>query len=119
MRPEDALKAATDAAAERRAQGGYAEPPGAGAIEPLDQVTRAQLLEWALVEPDLSKLRSTRRAGAPITWVKRQLLRGLQQYHNEINYQQTRFNIHVLRKLLELEDRVERLEREAAERREG
>jgi hypothetical protein len=108
MKPEDALDAATAAAAERRAQGGYAD---------MDQITRAQLLEWALVDPDLTKLRSTRRAGAPITWVKRQLLRGLQQYHNEINYQQTRFNIHVLRKLLELEDRVEHLERRAAERR--
>ncbi len=51
------------------------------------------------------------RGGAPITWVKRMLLRGLQQYHNEVNYQQTRFNIHLLRKLIELEDRVERLER--------
>lgn len=119
MKPEDAIRAATEAAAERRAQGGYAEADGVGAIEPLDQVTRAQLLEWALVEPDLTKLRSTRRGGAPITWVKRQLLRGLQQYHNEINYQQTRFNIHVLRKLLELEDRVEHLEREAHRRREG
>lgn len=107
------MPAAAEAAAARRAAGGYVEPAGAGAIEPLDQVTRAQLLEWALVEPDLSKLRSTRRGGAPITWVKRLLLRGLQQYHNEVNYQQTRFNIHVLRKVLELEDRVERLEAEA------
>jgi hypothetical protein len=106
------LDAATAAAATRRADGGYVEPEDVGAIEPLDQVTRAQLLEWALVEPDLTKLRSTRRGGAPITWVKRQLLRGLQQYHNEVNYQQTRFNIHVLRKVLELEDRIDRLERD-------
>ena len=119
MRPDEALEVAAAAAAKRRAEGGYAEPEGVGAIEPLDQVTRAQLLEWALVEPDLSKLRSTRRGGAPSTWIKRQLLRGLQQYHNEINYQQTRFNIHVLRKMLELEDRVERLEEEAARRRDG
>jgi len=83
---------------------------GAVRIEPLDQVSRAQLLEWALIEPDVSKMRSTRRGGKPITWVKRLLLRGLQQYHNEVTYQQTRFNIHVLRKLLELEERVERLE---------
>lgn len=108
MRPEEALEAAR-ARARRRA---YAEPPEGLSIEPLDQVTLAQLLEWALVEPDLSKLRSTRRFGGPITWLKRMLLRGLQQYHNEVLYQQTRFNIHLLRKLLELEDRLERLERE-------
>ena len=105
-RPEDALDAARAEAARRD----YSEPAGPLRIEPLDQVTRAQLLEWALVEPDLSKLRSTRRFGGPITWVKRMLLRGLQQYHNEVLYQQTRFNIHLLRKLLELEERVERLE---------
>ncbi len=110
MRPEDALAAAMAEAERRRAAGGYAEAGGAVRIEPLDQVSRAQLLEWALIEPDLTKMRSTRRAGAPITWVKRLLLRGLQQYHNEVTYQQTRFNIHVLRKVLELEERVERLE---------
>jgi hypothetical protein len=112
MKPEDALAAAMAEAERRRAAGGYAEPEGAVTIEPLDQVTRAQLLEWALIEPDLTKMRSTRRAGAPITWVKRMLLRGLQQYHNEVNYQQTRFNIHVLRKMIELEERVERLEKD-------
>ncbi len=115
MRLEDALAAALAEAERRRSSGGYAEPEGPARIEPLDQVTRAQLLEWALIEPDLTKLRSTRRGGAPITWVKRMLLRGLQQYHNEVTYQQTRFNIHLLRKLLELEERVERLEQSSSE----
>ena len=114
MRPEDALTAARAEVERLKAMGRYAEPGEGLHVEPLDQVTRAQLLEWALIEPDLSKLRSTRRGGAPITWVKRQLLRGLQQYHNEINYQQTRFNIHVLRKVLELEDRIEQLEQRDA-----
>jgi hypothetical protein len=112
MNPEEALAEARRRAADIRAAGGYAEIEDDLRIEPLDQVTRAQLLEWALIEPDITKLRSTRRMGRPITWVKRMLLRGLQQYHNEVTYQQTRFNIHVLRKLLELEDRVERLERD-------
>jgi hypothetical protein len=112
MNPEEALAEARRRAAEIRAAGGYAEIEDDLRIEPLDQVTRAQLLEWALIEPDITKLRSTRRMGRPITWVKRMLLRGLQQYHNEVTYQQTRFNIHVLRKLLELEDRIERLERD-------
>jgi hypothetical protein len=112
MNPEEALAEARLRAAEIRAAGGYEELEDDLRIEPLDQVTRAQLLEWALIEPDITKLRSTRRMGWPITWVKRMLLRGLQQYHNEVTYQQTRFNIHVLRKLLELEDRIERLERD-------
>src|SRR5688500_9613847 len=101
MRPEDALAQARAEVERLKAAGRYLESPEGLEIEPMDQVTRAQLLEWALLEPDLSKLRSTRRGGAPITWVKRLLLRGLQQYHNELNYQQSRFNIHVLRKLLE------------------
>ena len=111
MKPEDALAQARAEVERLKAAGRYLEPPDGLRIEPLDQVTRAQLLEWALIEPDLSKLRSTRRAGAPITWLKRMLLRGLQQYHNEVTYQQSRFNIQVLRKVLELEDRIEQLER--------
>ena len=109
-KPEDALAEARAEVERLKALGRYGEPAEGLTIEPLDQVTRAQLLEWALIEPDLTKLRSTRRLGAPITWVKRMLLRGLQQYHNEVTYQQTRFNIHVLRKVLELEDRIEKLE---------
>jgi len=111
MKPEDAVAAARAEVARRKAEGGYAESGGELTIEPMDQVSRAMLMEWALVEPDMDKLRSTRRLGGPITWLKRLLARGLQQYHNEVNYQQTRFNIHVLRKLIELEDRVERVER--------
>jgi hypothetical protein len=114
-RPEEAIAAARAEVERLRAAGGYVEPGGALHIEPLDQVTRAMLLEWALIEPDLTKLRSTRRFGRPITAAKRLLLRGLQQYHNEVGYQQTRFNIHVLRKVIELEDRIERLERDRAE----
>ena len=112
MRPEDAPAAAMAEAERRRAVGGYAEPEGPLRIEPVDHVTRAQLLEWAVIEPDLANVRSTRPRGAPITWLKRMLLRALQQYHNEVNHQQTRFNLHVLRTLLELEERVERLENE-------
>jgi hypothetical protein len=110
-RPEDALAEARAEVERLKALGRYGEAAAGLTVQPLDQVTRAQLLEWALIEPDVSNLRSTRRAGAPITWVKRMLLRGLQQYHNDVLYQQSRFNIHVLRKVLELEDRIEKLER--------
>jgi hypothetical protein len=111
MTPEEALAAARAEVERLKAAGGYGEPGEGLRIEPLDRVTHAQLLEWALIEPDVSKLRSTRRGGAPVTWLKRQLLRGLQQYHAELTFQQTRFNIHLLRKLLELEERLDALER--------
>ena len=63
MRPEDAIAAARAEVERLKAAGGYAEPPEGRRIEPVDRVTGAQLLEWALIEPDLAKLRSTRRAG--------------------------------------------------------
>ena len=111
MRPEEAIAAARAEVDRLKAAGRYAEPRGGLTVAPTDRVSRAQLLEWALIEPDVSELRSTRRAGAPITAVKRLLLRGLQQYHNELLAEQTRFNIHVLRRLLELEERLDELER--------
>ena len=112
MRPEDAIAAARAEVERLKAAGGYREDAAAGLdIAPIDRVTQAQLLEWALIEPDLSKLRSTRRAGAPITWAKRTLLRGLQQYLNELTFQQSRFNIHLLRKVFELEERLDELEK--------
>ncbi len=111
-KPEDAVAAARAELERLRAAGRYGEPEGGLTVEPTDRVSRAQLLEWALIEPDLSELRSTRRGGAPITAVKRLLLRGLQQYHNELIAEQTRFNIHVLRRLFELEDRLDELEQQ-------
>jgi hypothetical protein len=113
VKPEDAPAQARREVERIKAAGGYAEQDASSLrIEPLDRITQAQLLEWALIEPDLSKLRSTRRFGAPITWVKRLLLRGLQQYHNELTFQQSRLNIQLLRRVLELEERIEELERD-------
>jgi hypothetical protein len=111
VKPEDAVAHARAEVERLKELGHYGEPADGLRIEALEEVSRAQLLEWALIEPDISKLRSTRRGGAPITWVKRMLLRGLQQYHNELTSQQTRFNIHLLRRVLELEDRIEKLEK--------
>jgi hypothetical protein len=116
MRPEEAQARAREEVARIKAAGGYQEgDPGALRIAPIDRVTQAQLLEWALIEPDPSKLRSTRRYGAPITWTKRMLLRGLQQHLNEVLFQQSRFNIQLLRRVLELEERIEQLEKQPAE----
>jgi hypothetical protein len=105
MKPEDAVDAARAAAAGR----GDALPPGM-TIEPTERVSIEQLMEWAAIEPDPDLMRSTRRLGAPITWVKRQLVHVLRQYLRELQSQQTRFNLNVLIRLAELEDRVARLE---------
>jgi len=105
MRPEDALPAARAAAAARD------DPLPAGmSIEPTERVSIEQLMEWANIEPDVDLMRSTRKLGAPITWVKRQLVHVLRQYLRELQSQQTRFNLNVVIRVAELEDRVARLE---------
>ena len=63
-------------------------------------------MEWAAIEPDIELMVSTRRLGAPITWFKRKVIHFLRQYFRELNSQQTRFNLNVLIRLAELEDRV-------------
>lgn len=110
MRPEEALAAARAEVARRRARGEpavvAAEDIGAG-----ERVTRERLLEWALIDPDPSLVRSTRPLGAPITWVKRGLVRALRQYHGEAHAQQTRFNLHMVAAWTDLDARVAALER--------
>ena len=108
MRPEEALAAARAAAAERD----DALPPGT-TIEPTERVSIEQLMEWANIEPDVDLMRSTRKLGAPITWAKRQLIHVLRQYLRELQSQQTRFNLNMIIRLAELEDRVTRLEERA------
>lgn len=117
MKPEDAVERARRSAAEARARGEYAQDLRGFGVAPTDRVSVEQLMEWAVVEPDLSHMRSTRRFGAPITFAKRLLLRGLQQYFNELTMLQARFNLHLLVRMTELEDRVIALEAEAARRR--
>ena len=105
MKPEEALQAARAAAAKRDDE----LPPGM-AIEPTERVSIEQLMEWAAIEPDIELMVSTRKLGAPITWFKRKVIHFLRQYFREQNSQQTRFNLNVLIRLAELEDRVARLE---------
>ena len=112
--PEQALERARASAEAMRRSGHYADDLAGFRIEPTDRVTTQRLLEWALIEPDPTHLYSTRRFGAPITFVKRLLLRGLRQYLGEITAQQTRFNIQSTAYARELTDRVEALERAAA-----
>ncbi|CAA9480726.1 MAG: hypothetical protein AVDCRST_MAG67-853 [uncultured Solirubrobacteraceae bacterium] len=108
MKPEEALAAAREAAARRSdaLRGGMS-------IAPTERVSIEQLMEWANIEPDPDLMRSTRRLGAPITWAKRQLVHVMRQYLRELQSQQTRFNLNVLIRLAELEDRVVRLEERA------
>ena len=73
-------------------------------------------MEWAVIEPSLDDVRSTRRLGGPITWAKRQLVHLLRQYHGQILAEQTRFNMHVMVQIAELEDRLRALEDERGER---
>lgn len=110
--PEEALERARAAAAAGREAGDY--PPTETRIEPLSEAppTYARLLEWALIDPDLAQVRSTRRWGAPITAVKQVLLRLLGQYHAELIAEQARFNANLVRYVGELERRLDELERE-------
>lgn len=104
-RPEDALEVARAAVA----AGAY-DSEGPSPAPPAPD-TRRKLLEWAFVEPDPGVLRSTRRYGAPITALKRVLLRALGQYNSELAANQTRFNLTLLAQLEALEERLDALER--------
>jgi hypothetical protein len=115
MKPDEAVEHARAEAARKRAAGAYRED--SDAVREIEDaitgpVTPEQLREWALIDVDTTLLRSTRRAGAPVTGAKRLLLRLLRQYTNELEAQQTRFNVGVLARLEELESRIAQLERD-------
>jgi hypothetical protein len=114
--PEDVLAQARAAAAAMRARGAYAD---AHAIEvgPVPGGTDdAKLYEWAFIEPDVGEVRSTRSFSAPITMVKRLLLRLLGQYHAQLLAEQTRFNVMLLSHVTRLERRIQQLEQQVRER---
>lgn len=112
--PGEALARARRAAADKRARGGYADVrDGADALDATIHDARppAELLsEWAVIEIEPEVMYSTRRGGAPITALKRLLLRFMRQHLVELEARQTRFNFGVLAALQELEKRVERLD---------
>jgi hypothetical protein len=110
--PERALERARAAAASMRAEGAYPDEQSAAQRRPPATITSDRLLEWALIEPDLRDVRSTRRLGAPVTALKRGLLRLLGQYHAELIAEQTRVNVSLVLYVRELEARVAELERE-------
>jgi hypothetical protein len=113
--PEDALPRARAAAAAMRAEGAYGAESGDRTTGP-EPTTLENLFEWAMIDPDLREVRSTRRLGAPVTLLKLGLVRLLNQYHAELISQQTRFNVHVLGHVRRLETRIEELERRERDR---
>ncbi len=92
------------------------EPPWAVG-DPVESARR--LAEWAIIEPDESGVRSTRRKGRPITAVKLLLVRLLRQYIGQMTAQQSRFNAQVAAHVVRLEERVAELEDAARRDREG
>jgi hypothetical protein len=110
-RPEEALELAREAAERKRSKGDY-PPPHPGALEESIAPPDPELIaDWAVVAVDPDLVYSTRPLGAPMTWLKRLLLRLLRQYHVEYEAQQTRFNIALLSRVRDLERRVSALER--------
>jgi len=112
-RPEQAQEQARRSAELKRAEGRYAEATGAEALDDsiLGGRAPAELLsEWAVIEIEPDLLYSTRRGGAPITALKRLLLRLMRQHLVELEARQTRFNLGLLAAFEQLERRVERLE---------
>ena len=107
MKPEEALDEARRRAA---AQDPSADGLEGLTIEPTDRVGLEQLIEWAVAEPDPGKVRSTRALGAPITALKRGLVHLTRQQTGDLLAQQARFNLHLLTRVAELEERVKRLE---------
>jgi hypothetical protein len=110
--PEEALAAARAAAAARR------EPGAATEDWQFDSsVDRSRrLTRWAIIQPELIEVSSTRRFGRPITWLKRMLIRLLSQYLNQMTAQQSRFNADAAGHIIALEKRVRELEDELARR---
>src|SRR5581483_3840623 len=108
--PEQALEHARRQAAAMRKGGAYGESEAELGMR-AEEGAGTKLYEWALIEPDLSEVRSTRAVGRPFTAFKRLLVRLLAQYNGQILAQQTRFNVTVASRLAALEARIEELER--------
>lgn len=94
MRPEDALAHARRLADEHA---GTTIPPGGLEVERSDQPSDDQLVQWAVIEPDLREVRSTRGGplGSAVTAIKQGQLRLLGQYHAQVQSVQNRLNVHL------------------------
>jgi hypothetical protein len=117
--PEEAARLAEERAAAAREHGGYAEAPPSFEVSPASEIGDWRITEWAMIEPDPAKAYSTRRAGTPITWLKRGLLRLLRQYNDDLAGQQSRFNAHMAAHVMRLDERVRELEQQLEAERRG
>ena len=104
MTPEEALAKA------RAAAQPYEEGPVSLDASPSTSMGQEKLAEWAVIKPDVERVYSTRRGGAPITAFKRLLLRLLRQYIDEALAQETRYNALATAHIINLEERVRELE---------
>lgn len=105
MRPEDAIEHA------RRLAGDHAAvtiPTGGLEVERSDQPSDDQLVQWAVIEPDLREVRSTRPGpiGKAVTAVKQGQLRLLGQYHAQVQSVQNRLNVHLALRSTLLRDEI-------------
>lgn len=97
--------------ARRRAEAEGYEDLSGFEVEAPEAASLEKLRRWSFIEIDPAEVvYSTRRLGAPITALKRLLVRLRAQYDNELTGQQTRFNVHLLAYVTELERRVAELE---------
>ena len=103
MKPENAADAARAAAERKRREGLYPADTHVHTGKPPAGPDLGRLREWAIVEVDTELVYSTRKGGAPITWLKRMVLRLMRQYTTELEAQQTRFNVGVVAYLETLE----------------
>lgn len=118
LTPERAPLEARRRAEAARASGEYGDAAEVSVVvPPPPRDAMAKLHDWAFIEPDLGQVRSTRRLGAPITAVKRLLLRLLLQYRNQLEGEQTRFNVQLVSYIAALEHRVVALEKSLDEQR--
>jgi hypothetical protein len=118
--PQEALAAARRAAARADSGAGARDDPAGEAPWSLEAgaLSTRRLAEWAIIEPDETRVQSSRRWGRPLTAGKLLLVRLLRQYIGQMSAQQSRFNAHVAAHVMRLEERVAELE-QAAHRRTG
>jgi hypothetical protein len=112
------VKSPEEALAETRARAAAAAddeaPEESSPLEGPQPVSLQRLTEWAVIEPEETEVYSTRRWGAPITALKKLLVRLMRQYMFSVSGQQTRFNVYALGELMALQERVRALEEAAA-----
>lgn len=113
MRPEDAL---ADARARSAEHATTTIPEGGLLVERSDQPSDDQLVAWAVIEPDLREVRSTRPGplGQAVTALKQGQLRLMGQYHAQVTSVQNRLNVHLALRSTLMRDEIRAMKEELA-----